>query len=296
MTPSKFAVEVTPVKSTYLVNANDIEADHSQNGRFKSGKIEGLMQSIRDNGQLQPISVIRTKPEGKLKLKWGFGRLEAIRKINEGLPPEQQIKVRVELFNGNEDEAFFANADENMVRNDLSPMDKAIVFRRMITQFGMKQTDIAKRYKKTPAWVSQHVSLLSLETLTQNKVHSGDIPFKEALTMVNMTAEDRFAVVTTVESAQAQAQAEAVTHDIQKKVSRKAAVKAVKIIADAKKVKENKLVKRSFADIHEFFDVMNGSPAVSKRTQALAAFMVGFLMGTPEQEDEAVEALEKIMK
>ena len=288
-----FAAEVTPVKNTYLVNANDIEVNHAENGRFKPGKIESLMESISENGQLQPISVIKTKPEGKLKLKWGFGRLEAIKKLNEGKPEDQQIKVRVEIFTGNEDEAFFANADENMIRNDLTPMDKAFVFRKMITNFGMKQTDIARRYKKTPAWVSQHISLLSLDTKSQNKVHSGDIPFKEALTMVNMSAEDRTAVVATAESAQAQV---GEAPEVQKKAARKAIVKAVKVVADAKKAKENKPVKRSFADIYEFFDVMNGSPVVSKRMQSLAAFMTGFLMGTPEQEDEAVEALEKILK
>lgn len=289
-----FAAQVTPVKTSFLVNIDDIEADHSINNRFKSGDTATLIQSIKEIGQTQPVGVIKTKPEGKLKLKWGFGRYEAIKKINEGLPEDQQMKIRVEVFNGNDDEAFFANADENMVRNELSPVDKAYTFRRMISNYGMKQTDIAKRYGKTPAWVSQHVSLLSLDKKTQNKVHSGEIPFKEAVTMSSMTAEDRATVITTAESAQATAAG--VAPEDKKKASRKAVVKAVKAVATANKVKENKPVKRTYTDIMEFFDVMRVSGVVSKKMNALSIFMTDFMMGTPDQEDEAVAMLEKIIK
>lgn len=284
-----FAAAVTPAKTTYLVNANDIEVDHSTNNRFKPGKIEGLMQSIQEQGQLQAVSVIKTKPEGKLKLTWGFGRVEAIKRLNEGKPEDQQIKVRVEIFNGNEDEAFFANADENMIRNDLTPIDKAIVFRKMTDRFGMKQADIAKRYKKTPAWVSQHLSLLTLDTKIQNKVHSGDIPFSEAVSMATMKAEDRETVIAKTESAQAAVATAA--PEVQKKAARKAAVAAVKEVKQA-----SKPVKRNLTDIRDFFEISYGSPAVSKKMSALAGFMVNLIDGIPDQDDEAVELLEKILK
>ena len=85
--------------------------------------LESLVKGIQEHGQLQEI-VVAAKPDGRFELVAGQGRLTAIQKL--GWP---QIRAQVLTEVSELDKALISIA-ENEEREDVSPIDKALSYKR----------------------------------------------------------------------------------------------------------------------------------------------------------------------
>ena len=117
--------------------------------------IAKLAASIRLNGQLTPVVVVRAKAAGKYKLVAGFRRMKALRLIEkearkEGGKSVDPVMVRAQLKEGmSEEDAHYLNVSENIERAELTPYDIAVKARFMRDTFSAKGATIAERFGLT---------------------------------------------------------------------------------------------------------------------------------------------------
>ncbi|MDG5497409.1 ParB N-terminal domain-containing protein [Niveispirillum sp. BGYR6] len=84
-----------------------------------AGQVRFLAENIQQTGQLlQPIS-LRYLRDGAYKLMAGGHRLAAVRQLG-------WTEIAAFVFEANGDEARLAEIDENLVRHELNPLDRAV--------------------------------------------------------------------------------------------------------------------------------------------------------------------------
>jgi hypothetical protein len=101
------------------ISLTDIVVPDNRMRELRSEVIEHLSASIRENGLLQPI--VLSPFGGRFKLVSGRHRLEAVRRLGGHLT----IKAIV-IEDADADKALLAEIDENLIRADLSPAERAL--------------------------------------------------------------------------------------------------------------------------------------------------------------------------
>ncbi len=150
------------------LNPADISPNpHQPRTEFSSSQLQELASSIKLHGVLQPIIVIKTK-QGKYQLVAGERRLRAVKKLGLASIPsivrtfsqQQQLELAV---------------IENIQRADLTPLEVAIAYTKLIDQFNLTHDAIAKRVGKGPSTVSNSVRLLNLPHQAKLALQKGTI-------------------------------------------------------------------------------------------------------------------------
>ena len=146
---------------------------------FNEIHLRDLADSIRTYGILQPLVVTKkdVPHEGGMDVEFeliaGERRLRASKLA--GLTKVPAI-VRVDI-QSNQLKLELAII-ENLQREDINPVDRAMAFARLINEFTFTHTEIAKRVGKSREYVSNTVRLLSLpqdilDGLSQGKISEG---------------------------------------------------------------------------------------------------------------------------
>ncbi|NOY00344.1 MAG: ParB/RepB/Spo0J family partition protein [Verrucomicrobia bacterium] len=131
---------------------------------FNDDRLDELMESIREQGVIQPLIV--REVDGKLELIAGERRWRACQKIGEE-------EVPVIIREVTDAEALEMALIENLQREDLDPIEEAEAYARLSREFGLKQEEIAKRVGKSRATVANAIRLLDLEPSVSNLVSQG---------------------------------------------------------------------------------------------------------------------------
>ena len=135
--------------------------------RFDEAEIRGLADSVREKGILQPL-VVRSDPEitGSYEIVIGERRWRAAQ-----LAQLHEIPVVVrELSDG---EALEVALVENIQREDLSPLEEADAYQRLIDEFGHSQEALAKVVGKSRSHVANTLRLLGLPEAVKAMLHDG---------------------------------------------------------------------------------------------------------------------------
>lgn len=129
-------------------------------------KLDELVQSIKEQGMLQPI-VVR-KVGDAFEVIAGERRLRAARKM--GLS-----SVPVMIKEATDKEALVLALVENVQREELNPIEKAESYRRLVDEFGFTQEDVAKSVGKDRATIANLLRLLKLPKEILKAVFDGKI-------------------------------------------------------------------------------------------------------------------------
>jgi ParB family transcriptional regulator, chromosome partitioning protein len=126
---------------------------------FDSGRLQELAQAIRSQGVIEPL-VVRPAPPtdgaaARYELVAGERRWRAARIAGLSVVP---IVVR-EL---DDHAALEMSLVENLMREDLNPVDEAHGFERLARSFGMSHDQVAARIGKSRPYVSNAIRLLDL--------------------------------------------------------------------------------------------------------------------------------------
>jgi len=133
---------------------------------FHEESIRGLASSIRQAGLMQPI-VVRPAPSG-YELIAGERRWRAAKLLG--------LTVIPAIVRDLDDQASAEFAlIENVQREDLNPMDRAIALRRLATDFGLTHQVIADRVGLDRASVTNMLRLSDLDTATAQLVRAGSL-------------------------------------------------------------------------------------------------------------------------
>ena len=131
---------------------------------FDETALKSLAESIRQYGILQPLTVTRKeveKPDGGIQSTYeliaGERRLRASKLIGLREVPvvirsgEQSDKMKLELA-----------IIENLQREDLNAIDRAVALKQLADTFGLSHVDIAAKVGRSREFVSNSIRLLAL--------------------------------------------------------------------------------------------------------------------------------------
>ena len=113
--------------------------------------LDELAASVREHGVLQPI-LVRPLPAGRYQLIAGERRWRAATKA--GLT---QIPAMIEEID--DDTALEIAIIENLQREDLSPVDEALMFERMTTEHGYSVRKLAQKLGKDKGYIENRLRL-----------------------------------------------------------------------------------------------------------------------------------------
>lgn len=124
---------------------------------FRSKQLQGLAQSIKENGILQPLTIKRIKNSNFYELVAGERRLRA--SIMAGLSTIPCIVVQIDY----QQSAIFSLI-ENLQRENLDFFEEAESVSMLISHFGMTQEQVAAKLGKSQSALSNKIRLLKLPT------------------------------------------------------------------------------------------------------------------------------------
>ncbi len=134
---------------------------------FNPEALNGLAESIKTHGILQPL-VVTEKSPGVFELIAGERRLEASKIA--GL-----TKVPVIVRTANEQQKLELALVENIQREALSPIEEAMAYKDLSDNFNLTQEEIALRSGKSRSRVANFLRLLTLPLEIQNAINEKKI-------------------------------------------------------------------------------------------------------------------------
>lgn len=161
-----------------LVNITRIEPNRDQPRRsFDEEALEELSESIRQFGLLQPILVQDKK--AYYEIVAGERRWRAAKKA--GL---KEIPVIIKELT--EQEIVEISLIENIQRENLNPIEEAQAYRRLLTEFSLKQEEVAERVAKSRTAVTNSMRLLKLCVEVQKMVIDDQITTGHARALITL--------------------------------------------------------------------------------------------------------------
>jgi ParB family transcriptional regulator, chromosome partitioning protein len=137
--------------------------------RFAEAELDALAQSIREKGVLQPLLVRPLNgEEADFELVAGERRWRAAQRV--GL---HEVPVIVRPIA--DSEALEIALVENLQREDLSPLEEAEAYSRLIDEFGRTQASLAEALGKSRSHVANTVRLLSLPPQVRRRLEEGEL-------------------------------------------------------------------------------------------------------------------------
>ena len=144
---------------------NQIEPNRDQPRKtFDEESLQELTDSVKQFGILQPLIV--QKRDDYYEIIAGERRWRAAKAA--GLK-----EVPVVIRDMSDQEIVEISLIENIQREDLNPIEEAIAYKRLLTEFHLKQEEVAERVAKSRTAVTNSMRLLKLDQRVQQMVVEG---------------------------------------------------------------------------------------------------------------------------
>ncbi len=135
---------------------------------FDAAALDSLAESIKARGLIQPISV-RPAPDGMFEIIAGERRWRAHKLA--GLPT-----VRCIVVHSDEKRRDIDAIVENMARQDVTPLEEARAFDRMMRAYGMTVEELAAALGLKQPWrITERMALLKLKPEYQDLLAKGHL-------------------------------------------------------------------------------------------------------------------------
>ena len=149
---------------------------------FDGVTLAELAASIRANGVLQPL-LVRPRGEGGYELLAGERRLRAAQQA--GL---RQVPVIVR--EASDRESLEIALIENLQRDDLSPLEEAAAYERLVEEFWYTQEEVAERVGKSRPAVANTLRLLRLPDPIKRELSRGRLTAGHARVLLSLDDTD----------------------------------------------------------------------------------------------------------
>lgn len=206
------------------IKLTEIEPNRSQPRKaFNEDALIELSDSIKQYGVIQPLVVQKKGEYYEIiagERRWRAAKLAGIK------------KVPVIIKDYSEQEVVEIALIENIQREDLNPIEEAMAYKRLLTEYNLKQDQVAERVSKSRTAVTNSMRLLKLSDEVQQMVIEDLISSGHARAL--LAIEDK------------NLQLQIATKIMDEKLSVRETEKLVKSILKPKKVKEEEVVKNSF--------------------------------------------------
>ena len=141
-------------KSETLVKITQVEPNRKQPRKhFDEDALQELAESIRQYGMLQPILVQDRKEYYEIiagERRWRAAKIAGLKEIPvivKNLTDQERVEISL---------------IENIQRENLNPIEEAMAYQRLLTEFHLKQDEVAERVSKSRTAVTNSIRLLKL--------------------------------------------------------------------------------------------------------------------------------------
>ena len=162
----------------YISVGNIIPNKDQPRKNFNDEQLKELALSIEKNGVLQPILVRKDKNNSVMfeiiagERRWRAATLAGI------------SEIPAVIKDLSDKETFEIGLIENLQRENLSPIEEANGYKKLMTSFDYTQEDISKIINKSRSYIANILRLLSLPKEVQDMVNNGDLSYSIARTLV----------------------------------------------------------------------------------------------------------------
>ena len=166
-----------------VLNMNDILPNRFQPRiRFDEEKLEELAESIGKYGVIQPIVV---RPIGnKFEIIAGERRYKASMLANRSTIPA----IVVNLSDKDSEEIALL---ENVQRQELSPIEEAVSYKRILDMGYITQEGLAKKLGKSQSTIANKIRLLNLDDEVQSYLLNNRISERHARSLLRIPNKDK---------------------------------------------------------------------------------------------------------
>ena len=135
-------------------------------GVIASSSLSDLVDSIREQGMLEPLVVAKTPAGYQIiagERRWRAAKLLGLSKVPvviKETTPQGMLEMSIV---------------ENVQREDLNPIERALAYKRLIDEFGLGTNEVARKVGKSAPTVSNTIRLLSLPDAIKDALVAGVI-------------------------------------------------------------------------------------------------------------------------
>lgn len=145
---------------------------------FDQAQIDELAASVRDKGVLQPL-LVRQAQDGTYEIIAGERRWRAAQKAQV-----HQVPVIIKDFT--DTEVLEVALVENLQRADLTPLEEAEGYQRLMGEFGHTQEVLANLMGKSRAHVANMLRLLTLPGMVKDLIDEGKLTMGHARALIGV--------------------------------------------------------------------------------------------------------------
>ncbi len=126
--------------------------------------VSDLVDSIKEHGILEPLVVAHTPAGYQIVVgerRWRAAKIAGLANVPcliKETTPQGMLELAIV---------------ENVQREDLNPIDRAKAFERLVEEFGLAKSEIAKRISKSAPYISNTLKLLELPDAIKDGLLSG---------------------------------------------------------------------------------------------------------------------------
>ena len=161
-TPKTQTQKAENTDGAVMMNITKVEPNREQpRKKFDEDALLELSESIKQFGVLQPLLVQERDDYYEIiagERRWRAAKLAGLKEVPVIIKKltEQQI-MEISLI-------------ENIQREDLNPIEEAQAYKRLLTEFNLKQDEVAERVSKSRTAVTNAMRLLKLDDRVQQMV------------------------------------------------------------------------------------------------------------------------------
>ena len=148
-----------------VIKKSEVEPNRNQPRKnFDEDALLELSESIKQFGIIQPLVVQKRKDYYEIiagERRWRAAKMAGLKEVPVIIKDytDQEI-VEISLI-------------ENIQREDLNPIEEAQAFKRLLTEFHLKQDEVAEKVSKSRTAVTNSMRLLKLDERVQQMVIEG---------------------------------------------------------------------------------------------------------------------------
>lgn len=157
---------------------------------FEPNKIKELSESIEEHGLLQPI-VVRPIEEDMFEIIAGERRFRALQSLSK---THADVIIR---YLDDEETAVVALI-ENIQRENLSVVEEAEAYKKLLEIGDTTQSELAKSVGKSQSFIANKLRLLKLAPKVLERLRESKITERHARAMLSLSEEDQEILVETV--------------------------------------------------------------------------------------------------
>jgi len=155
--------EKTIIKNEEIkLKLTEIEPNRDQpRKKFDEDSLIELADSIRQFGVIQPLIVQKKGDYYEIiagERRWRAAKMAGLK----------EVPVIIREFS--EQQAVETSLIENIQRENLNPIEEAVAYKRLLTEFELKQDEVAERVSKSRTAVTNSMRLLKLDERVQQMV------------------------------------------------------------------------------------------------------------------------------